>query len=637
MTSEDEHKLALKRFSLALDADRDNRKRALEDAEFVAGEQWPQQVVDQRRGRPCLTINRLPTFVRQVSNEVRLKPPSINILPAEDGDRATAEVLEGLVRSIESRSKAKRIYARAIEDSSRCGMGFWRVDTEYANDETFDLDLVIRPISNPLGVLFDPDMTDPLGADAKFCFVIDTMTESAFREKYGEDASSGIDGDNTSQVNATGEWSQGEKVQVAEYWCVKERDSEIVLLDNGETVDIEDYDKALEAFEQAFSVYEQQAAQAAQNGGMVEPLPAMPRPVVGPDGKPRTRKVKRKKVVSYIMSGGDFLQGPFDWAGSRIPIIPVWGEEYRVGDRRVRTSLIHWSKDSQRMINYWRSASIEALALAPKAPWLVTADQIAGFEKEWASSGTGNPVVLRYNADPKAQSAPQRQMPPPMQTAMLQEAALAQDDLKATTGIYDASLGAKSNETSGKAILARQQEGDVGTFVFLDNLLSAVEETGRVIVDLVPKIYDVPRQIRILGKKMEADVISVNDGGQYDLTRGKYDVHIVTGPSFTTQRQMAADMFQQMLQSVPMLAPVLIPRMVAAMELPDGDEIAAEIAQAAQGQQQQPQQPDPKDLAQANKYQAEAEQTAFETALAQSQLQNMQGFPGSAMSPQSVF
>lgn len=661
MASKDDlHRKALRQFDLAMIADKSNREVALSDAQFVAGEQWPEDIKLQRQGRPCLTINRLPTFIRQVSNEIRMKPPSINVLPGEDGDVETAEVIEGLIRSIEATSKAKRVYSRGIEDGARCGMGFWRVCTEYANDESFDQDLYIESIDNPLGVLVDPDAKDPLGSDWKFAFVIETMTLDAFKERY-PDKSSGINGDRTTNVNLSLFWVNGDKVQIAEYWYVEEKPTKIILLDNGEAVDLKDYNKMVdaynehvqmlqEAYQAELAEYQAELAEAqaeppeqGEAPEMPEPPDApdpIPMPMLGKDGQPRIRDVKRKVIKSRIMSAGEFLTEPKEWAGSRIPIVPVWGEEYRIGDRKVRTSLIHFAKDSQRMINYWRSASVEALALAPKAPWLVTPKNVEGFEPMWRAAGNSNPAVLFFNPDPVT-GKPERQAPAPVQGAMLQEAALAQDDLKATTGIFDAALGAQSNETSGKAIVARQMEGDVSTYVFLDNLLQAIEETGRILVDMIPKVYDVKRQIRILGKKMESKVITVNDGSQYDLTRGKYDVHCVTGPSFTSQRQMAAEAFQSFVQSAPATAPVLIPRMVENMDLPDAKEIAEELrTMAGTGEQKQaPPPPNPKDMAQAENYQAQAGKTQVETQLLQRQLgvMNMGPMPGQPMPMQSDF
>ena len=654
-TNDDLHRKALRHFDTAMIADKSNREIALQDAQFVAGEQWPEEVKLSRQNRPCLTINRLPTFIRQVSNEIRMKPPSINVLPGEDGDVDTAEVIEGLIRSIEANSKAKRVYSRGIEDSARCNMGFWRVCTDYVDDEAFDQELLIESISNPLGVLWDPDAKDPLGSDWKFAFVIETMTLDAFKAKY-PNKSYGLNGDGTTNVNTSLFWINGDKVQIAEYWYVEEKSVKIVQLENGEAIDVKDYDKMVDAYNehiqllneiyQAEVLEAQQEQQEPPEGGMPpepvdmpEPPEAPeppPMPMRGRDGEPRMREVKRAVVRSRLMSAGEWLSEPQEWAGSRIPIIPVWGEEYRIGDRKVRRSLIYAAKDSQRMINYWRSASVEALALAPKAPWLVTPKNVEGHEAMWRAAGQGNPAVLFFNPDPVT-GKPERQAPAPVQGAMLQEAALAQDDLKATTGIFDAALGAQSNETSGKAIMARQMEGDVSTYVFLDNLLQAVEETGRILVDMIPKVYDVSRQIRILGKKMESKIIKVNDGGQYDLTRGKYDVHCVTGPSFTTQRQMAAEMFQSFVQSAPATAAILIPRMVENMDLPDAKEIAEELRGISGEQKQAPPPPNPKDMAQAENYQAQAGKTQVETQLLQRQLapMNMAPMPGQAMPMQS--
>lgn len=639
MNLEEKHRLALDRYKRALDFDRENREAALDDSAFVAGEQWPEELIRSRANRPCLTINRLPAFIRQVANEIRIKPPAIQVVPMESADADLADVQEGLIRSIEAVSSARRAYALAIEDSTRCGMGFLRVTTDYASDDSFDLEARIRHIDNPMSVLMDPDMVDPLGSDAKFAFVLDTMSEADFRKAY-PDKSSGMDGDATTNLQSREGWLSDNRVQIAEYWCVEEHPVEMLLLTDGTVLPVAEYDKAVEAYNQDMDAYQLMASEAeaeAMTTGarldMPEPPQQPPLPAYNADGTPRVRKVNRRKVMSYLMSGGEFLEGPTEWVGTRIPIVPVWGEVYRIGDRTVRTSLIRFAKDSQRMINYWRSASVEALALAPRAPVLITAQQIVGYEKEWANAGADNPAVLVYNET--GGGAPTRLMPPTMQASMFNEAAVAQDDLKATTGIYDAALGARSNETSGKAIMARQREGDISTYAFIDNLMHAVEEIGRILVNIIPRVYDAQRQIRILGSRMETKVLTVNDGGKYDLTRGKYDVVVKAGGAFTTRREEMAEIFQGLMQSVPALAPVIIPRLIDVLDMPDAEEIAQEVrALTGQGNQKSP---DPKDVAQAAKYEAEARQTNFETDLATARVQsaqNMAGFPVTAMPPQ---
>lgn len=571
--------LVRKRYDEAVDADRHNRESGIEDARFesdTTGEgQWPDQVRRERLRdrRPMLTINRLRSVVRQVSNELRMQPPAINVSPAEDGDSETAFVLGGLIRSIEQLSKAKRIYARAGEDSARSNQGHWRVTTQYASDEVFHQEIRIKPIANQFSVLWDPNAVESTKEDARFCFVFEDMPRDEFLAQFGEKVQTDFYNDGR---DIYADWITRDTIRIAEYWCVEAEKATLQLLSNGSTVYADDK-KA-------------QAWAAGLGLGVVA-----------------TRETERKKVVMYRVSGHEILDGPHAWPGKRIPIISVWGEEARIGTRRIRNSVITFAKDPQRMLNYWRSTSVERIALAPKAPWLITANQVKGHENRWAQAAEGNPAYLVYSPDPQAPGvAPQRIAPAAVEAAMLQESAIASEDLKATTGIYDASLGAKSNETSGKAIIARQREGDVGTFVFIDNVLDAIEETGRIIVDLIPYIYDTPRQVRILGKKLEPMIVKVNQEGGYDLTRGKYDVVVSTGPSVTTQRQETASILTEALQAAPMLAPAILPRLAQVIELPDADEFAAEVKQLLQPPPPQPQPPNPKDLAQADKYAAEA-------------------------------
>ena len=141
--------------------------------------------------------------------------------------------------------------------------------------------------------------------------------------------------------------------------------------------------------------------------------------------------------------------------------------------------------------------------------------------------------------------------------------------------------------------MARQREGDIGTYVFVDNVMDAIEETGRILIDMIPSVYDSPRTIRILGKKAEAQMVKINQAGGWDLNVGKYDVTVSSGPSVTTQRQETAEMLTSALQAAPMLAPVILPRLAGVMELPDADEFAAEVKQLLQPQPQQPQAPPP--------------------------------------------
>jgi len=610
---------ALKRWDEGKLAERHNIKAAEEDLEFLI-EQWEPEVrrEREREGRPCLSVPRLHTFVRQVANEVRLQPPSIQVRPVEDGDIETADVIEGLVRHIEEASDARAKYAQATEDAVRCSQGFLQVRTQYSGADGFDQDIVIEAIVNPLSVIFDPNAVEPTRRDAKWCIVYEDMTKEAFKAAHPKASETSFEGLGTDQV----EWFGDNTIRRAVYWVVEEEDVRLVEFTDG-------------------TIGEDPSAQviagAEADGIFVK----------------RERKAKKKKVRSYLISGAEVLDGPFDWPGDRIPIIPVWGEEVRMGAKRVRMSLIRPAKDAQRMLNYWRSATVERIALAPKAPWLVTPANIEGYEDMWSQAAVGNPAVLVAKPDPIT-GMPQRIAPAPMEAAMLQEAALANDELKAVTGIFDAALGAKSNETSGKAIMARQQEADVGTYAFIDNALRAVREVGRIVVALIPSIYDTARQVRIIGKKDEPKVVKVNqqfletvtdpETGQkyqrprtYDLTAGKYDVSIQTGPSFTTRRQGIAQAYTEIMSQVPQIAPILLPRLAQLLDVPDADELAQELKTMLQPPAPQGPPPiNPKDQAQADLNAAKADGQKIENVARMAALHINGGVPGPSVPPQEA-
>lgn len=590
------------RWDEAFEADRLNRDRALSDARFEADTGdgyednfgdgvWPRGVKRQREaeGRICLTINKSRTITRQVANELRLQPPAISVSPAEDGDVQVAAVIEGLIRSIEQKSRSKRIYAKAGEDAARGNMGFWRVVTDYVSEDSFDQEILIKPILNPLSVLYDPAAQDSTCRDARFCFVFEDMPRAEFALRFKGKAETSFYGEGSSYYD--GQWVSDATIRVCEYWCVKSEPKGITLFSNGQSLWDDQKD------EQAF---------LTTQGFM---------PVA-------KRTSTRKRVVMYLVSGVEVLEKS-EWAGDRIPIIPVWGEEARVGSRRIRNGVLTYARDAMRLHTFARSANAETVASQPKAPWLLTPKMIQGFESMWEQAANGNPAVLYFNADGAVPTGmPQRQPPPTPSSGWIQEALQSADDIKATTGIFDASLGARSNETSGKAIMARQREGDIGTFTFIDNVLDAIEETGRVIINLIPKIYDAPRQLRILGKKYEAAIIAVNQPGGVNLREaGNYDVTVSTGPSVTSQRAETAEIMTSIIQAAPMLAPVVLPRLAQVMELPDADEFAQEVRQLLQPQQPQgPPPPNPKDIASAEK---DLSQAALNNAKAGSQrLQN---------------
>lgn len=532
------------RYTAALDAESENREQALDDLKFLAGDQWPDQIRREREadGRPCLQINKLPQFVDQLVGSQRQNRPGIKIRPVDDdADPDTAEMMTGMIRNIENVSDAEIAYDLAFEHAVTCGFGYFRLATEYAGEDTFDQEILIKPITNNFAVHFDISAKNKITMeDAQWCLITHKINKDKFQELYPDQEPTSYESDDND------EWVDGDEIVLAEYFVVETEAKTLYLLPGGETT----YD-----------------------------LPSGTAYV-------RKRTVQAKKIMRYLCTGSTVLEGPSEWPGKHIPIIPVWGKEDNIKGKRILRGIVRHAKDPQRMYNYWRSAATETVALAPRAPFIGTAKQFQGYEIIWDSANRRNIARLPYNPDPMAPGPPNRLSPPSIPTGLANEALQTSDEIKATTGIYDASLGARSNETSGRAITARQRQGDVANFAFIDNLSRALRILGRQLVDLIPKIYDTPRIVRILGHDASEKWVQLYEPYEdpktgkiliHDLQVGKYDVTVDTGPSFTTRRTEAAETMMEIIRAAPALASVTLDIVADSLDWPNKEKFVERI------------------------------------------------------------
>ena len=569
--------VARSRMKTAMAAFSQTREDELDDLRFYAGSpdnqwQWPADVLQTRgavqgqtiNARPCLTINKLPQHVHQVTNEQRMNRPGIKVIPADDkADVDMADVFNGVIRHIEYISDADVAYDTACENQVSYGEGYIRLLTEYCDEDTFDQDIKIGRIRNSFSVYMDPMIQDPTGADARWCFVTEDLTKAEYERMYPDAApistlmSLGVGDQSIAQ------WIGENTVRIAEYFYIE-------------------YEK------QTLNLYP--GNQTAFSG---TPEDKMLREMFG---KPiRTREADRKKVKWCKINGYDILEER-DWAGAYIPVVRVVGNEFEVDGQMYVSGLVRNAKDAQRMYNYWVSQEAEMLALAPKAPFIGYGGQFEGYEQQWKTANTNNWPYLEVNPDvTDGQGAvlplPQRAQPPMASSGLLQAKAGAAEDIKSATGQYNASLGMTSNERSGKAILARQREGDIGTYHYVDNLARAIRHIGRQLVDLIPKIYDTERIARIIGEDGEPDTVKMNPMQEEPVKRivdqegnliekiynpgvGKYDVRVITGPGYATKRQEALESMAQLLQGNPQLWQVAGDLFVKNMDWPGAQDLA---------------------------------------------------------------
>lgn len=542
-------RLARERFTQGIDGDRDNRDRDLECRAFYKGDQWKKDDRDLRTGRPTLTVNRLPQFVKQITGEMRQNKPAIRVLPVDDEtDPKLAEVYTAIIRHIESGSDAHRVYSKAGEQAVIGGLGWFRILTDYASDKSFAQEIKVRSIRNPLAVVCDPGAVELTRCDMNWAFVSEMLTEEEFRAKYPKANLSGWTAEDESLIH----WRADKMVRVAEYWVRENYSRELYLLSDGS------------------ARYGDEQVDMASMGGLE---------II------QKRTVQAKRVKCYKITAGEVLEEN-DWAGSLIPLIPVIGEEIEVGDEVFRHGLIYHSIDPQRAYNFARSAMVEHIASQPKAPYLLTTGMVSNpkIKKQWENLNSGNPPALLYEPDPLQPGGPRREAPPAFSQGWYQEAMVADGDMKATTGIYDASLGKQSNETSGRAIMARDQQGETGSYVYVDNLSAAIRHAGIILIELIPHIYNAERTIRIMGEDgaiegFERVNTMLPDGTVWnDISVGQFDLEVTTGPAFATKRMEAAERLMQLVQAFPQIAQFGGDMIVKALDIPYGDKLADRLA-----------------------------------------------------------
>ena len=569
--------VARSRLNTAMTAFSETREDELDDLRFYAGSpdnqwQWPADVLQTRgslqgqtiNARPCLTINKLPQHVHQVTNEQRMNRPGIKVIPADDkADVDMADVFNGVIRHIEYISDADVAYDTACENQVSYGEGYIRVLTEYCDDKSFDQDIKIGRIRNSFSVYMDPLIQDPAGADARWCFITEDIPKAEYERLYPDAApistlmSLGVGDQSIAQ------WIGENTIRIAEYFYIEYEKHTLNLYPGNQT---------------AFSGTPEDKMLREMFGAPI-----------------RKRQADRKKVKWCKINGYDILEER-DWAGAYIPVVRVVGNEFEVDGQMYVSGLVRNAKDAQRMYNYWVSQEAEMLALAPKAPFIGYGGQFEGYEQQWKTANTNNWPYLEVNPDvTDGQGAvlplPQRAQPPMASSGLLQAKAGAAEDIKSATGQYNASLGMTSNERSGKAILARQREGDIGTYHYVDNLARAIRHIGRQLVDLIPKIYDTERIARIIGEDGEPSTVKMNPMQEepvkrivdqegvliekiYNPSVGKYDVRVITGPGYATKRQEALESMAQLLQGNPQLWQVAGDLFVKNMDWPGAQDLA---------------------------------------------------------------
>jgi len=546
---------ALDRFETASDSWSYCYDAALEDIRFVDSEdgQWDDSTRQSRVNRPCLTFDKLSSAVDQVVGQQLQMLPGVKIRGAEEGDQDVAEIYEGLIRQIEQRSG--RAYKTAFKFSVKGGWGVWMIDHDYVDDTSMNQDIILREIKNPFSVLFDPIIQIQELKECRYAFMFEDMDKEEFDRLYPK-AKTGVG----EQFYSTGNqraWINEDTVRVADYFRIVFEDRRLVQLSTGEVVDYEDIEPIIDELN--------------FKGVTIT----------------NERLVEGRKLERFKMTGLEILE-EYECVGRYIPLVPLLGKTSNINGKFLTRGLVRKAKDAQRMYNYSRSTAIEVTALQPKQPLMATPAMIKGHEERYRNLMTSNDPVLLFNFDNGQK--PFREAPASPSTALLTDVQISSDDIKSTTGIFNASLGQQGNETSGRAIRERQLQGNIATYEFVDELVESIKYTGEIFVDMIPKIYDAERQVRILGEDDREEVLMINkpqldlQTGETiiinDLNRGHYDVKVTSGPSFSTRRSETAEQLGTLFGQNPAMAQLGADIYFKSLDLVGADELIERVRKA---------------------------------------------------------
>lgn len=608
---------ACRRFAYVDEVDGHNRKAQLEDTRFVyeEGAQWDAEVKRKRTAwnLPSLTFNQLKQFVHQVVNDQRQGRPGVKISPASgDASEKVAELKQDLIRGIEQKSHAETAYDNGFRHAVVGGAGYWRVRSDYESRKSFNQCIVVDTLPDPLAVRMDPDFQRADASDAQWCFVVQPVKKQDYERLYGKDVLSWAPSEDNQAW-----YPDSETVLVADYYRIVKRTKKLVQLDNGMCLWEDELKQRKTEFPQA------KVVQSADREYQV--------------------------CEWYKLAGGEKIVDRPEWRGQYIPVIMCMGDEIVIEGKKIRQGLIRQAKEPQQLYNFGMTQQAVSLALTPKAPWVAAQAAIEGHEAIWQRANEENYSVLPYNhRGPEADDAipaPQRQQPSFPDAGWISWSQQMLQQIRSTIGMYENSLGMKGQESSGRAILAREQQGDNATFHYIDNLSRAIAHTGQVINDLIPHYYDSERLVSLVAHDGEQRMAQVNEmvprpqpdgtimyvlNPDNDVTRGEYAVTVESGPSYSTKREQTRSTLVELFQAFPPAAQILGDKLLAVIDMPDAKDAAERFKtmlppaiqqmEAAKKQGQTP--PDPQMLAQMQQMQQQMQQA--QQMLQQLQQENQQ-------------
>jgi hypothetical protein len=562
ITDEEVWKECSERLRRAIEAESENRSQGVQALEFRDGHQWPDDLYNQRKidKRPSLTINHTNTFCRRVVNNMRQQRPRIKVHPVGDGaDIEVAKVIEGIIRHIENISNASVAYDTGGESAVNIGWGYARVLTEYIDEKSRDQEIKIAAVRNTFTAYIDPAAQLPDGSDMDWFIFTQKMKRAEYNRLYPQ--ADNKEFQHTGLGDDMTDWETKDEIRLAEYFRIARTTATLHYMSNGMNLWADEI-KKLSA--------ELASANVTEVG---------------------TRKSYKREVQWFRVNGAQVIEKR-TLPGRYIPVVRFEGNVLDLNGRIRRKGMVADLMDPARMFNYWRTKQTEVLALTPMAPWTGAAGQFDGHP-EWNDANQKPYSRLEYEPtfieQPDGSKTP---LPPPQRAQPVQvpagftdAAQGAQQDLQAVAGMpHEPGADTPGAVVSGIALRRRQALSDIGHFQYYDNQTQAIAQIGRICLDYIPVYISTQRMQRILGDDGVPSMVKVNEKAEdkvkNDLTVGRYDVVMDTGPGYETKRQEAAETMVDLLKIAPLaeiVAKVGADLAIRAIDAPYMDELADRI------------------------------------------------------------
>jgi hypothetical protein len=549
------------RLQIASEHETDNRRRAKEAALFVEGQQWdntPSTSISQDEIE--LTINLTSAMVTRVLNNIKQQRPRGKCHPVGEGaDIEIAEIYNGLGRHVETRSEASVAYDTAADCAITSGVGYFRLVAEYVDARSFQKDLRILPIRNIFTVDMDPGAIMPSGADATWCLVSMKMKRQEYKRRYPD--AKNVQWNSVGRDEERLNWEDKEEIRLAEYFRIREREEKLYLI------------RAADGSEMVRYRSELPRRRRENDGAMIVDIDDVAERFKKAGAKLEGSRDSVKRQVEWFRLNGLIVIERQQIPGSYIPVFRVEGNVRDIDGKVRRRGMVEAMMDPQRMVNYGEVAKIKRLGLAPKAPWVGAEGQFDGHD-EWDDANQKaysklvyKPVIIETSSGPVPMPPPQRQPPTQIEQGFAEFVQGMRSNLLAVAGMpNEPGQDQQGQVVSGRAIKRRQWLSDQSHYQYYDNLTLAIAQCWRVMVEWFPFYYPEPGRVqRIIGEDSTPSMVTLNQKTQEpgpdgqaieriknDLSVGRYDVVMDTGPGYETKREEGAENLIDLLQVGPL-------------------------------------------------------------------------------------